>query len=94
MNLHEVETWAQFKHVADRCFIGRFHVKEHPEGVEIGVTAGRFCYRVQFPGQIERSGEVKFESAENKLFYDRILDYCRIHSFVHIIDSIPEDLFH
>lgn len=83
------EMWEQFKeYVAGASrIVGTYQTLAVMEGIEMRILAGRLGFRRKFASMETRSDE-------EKALLDQILRFCRIHDFIEVVGSVPDEQFH
>lgn len=79
--------WRGFKEYAETCRVGTIQIVKTTEGLEIRVLTGRFGFR--------RSFKMKDDGFyENQELYDEINEFCKLHDFIPVEHSVPDEQFH
>jgi len=76
--------WDAFEGYARNCRVGTYQIRDHVDGKELRVKAGRLGYIDVF----ELTDEVEHKA------YDQILEFCRIQGFIQVFGSIDDEVFH
>ena len=79
--------WSSFKEYAETCRVGTIQIVQTVDGVEVRVLTGRFGFRHSF----KMRDDGKYDKQE---LYDEINEFCRLHGFIPVEHSVPDEQFH
>jgi len=82
--VHVTFDWDGFKGYAEHCRVGTYQVKQHEEGTEVRVKAGKLGYVAVYDR----------EKPEQKASLESIVHFCKISGFILVEESISDELFH
>ena len=76
--------WTAFESYAENCRVGTYQIKEHVDGVEIRVRAGRLGYVCVF----------KLADETQRQHHNRIVKFCQTQGFVKVEYTLQDEVFH